>query len=222
MFYKFICELLCQKRDSSPSFFHKNAAKKRKRWIWVDCVCAGWGGSTDSLLSFTVLLHKWVTKGPLGSASTDVAAAQDSLGTMAFMQELFWLLLDKRREIEKDLKIANSNSWLMCCCIISACVKYTDSKHFSLAILCVMTDLLPSHLLRKSVPSAQAVSILSYAEFHRVFQWIEILQCLTSSAQMLRLNSLGLLWSSSHFSQGSGEIYIELASKIYFISIFDM
>lgn len=47
----------------------------------------------------------------------------------------------------------------MCCYIISACVKFTDSKPFSPAVLYIMIDLLLSHL-GKSVPTAQAVSFL--------------------------------------------------------------
>lgn len=33
MFHKFICELLCQMRDSSPSFFHKDTAKKEENVV---------------------------------------------------------------------------------------------------------------------------------------------------------------------------------------------
>lgn len=172
--------------DSSLSFFHNSPVKKEekvgldrpRRQHWC------------SALFSPVLLHNLSKERVSGLCWCRCGNSPGLSGH--FYSRVVWQLLTERRETEKNLKKANSNSRWMCCSIISSCVKFTDSKPFSAAILCIRIDLLLSHL---GSPCPQ--HILSFLCSFTMFssEW-KYFSAWLWSAQRLNSNSLGLFWTS--------------------------
>lgn len=123
-----------------------------------------------------------------------------------------WQLLTEQREIEKNLKKANSNSRWMCCSIISSCVNFT------ILVSChsLYYDLFAAESSGQPVSSAQPFFLMLLLH---VFQWTEILQCLIEVLRHFNSNSLGLFGTSEVHSISpmyfASKITPQIFKKVY-------
>lgn len=181
VFHKFICELLCQMGDSSLSFFQNNPVnKKRKRWVCIARLCRARRQHWYSALFSLILLHNLNKEKIFGPCWCRCGKKPRTLWASLFKSCLTatdWAK-EKQRKIWKE---ANSNSrWILLSYYFFMC----EVQWFKTLASCCSLDYdgFAAESSGQPVPSAQPFFLMLLPH---VFQWTEILQCLTWSVQVI-------------------------------------